>query len=341
MGFPPRHGNRLGRGQAAYTGLALFVDANQGIVQASPPAGSRLTVAICTRNRPDDLRECVRTVLANPGPDFEVLVVDQSDPAAANDVLREFASDARLRHHVTASRGLSRARNEVLERARADVIAFTDDDCRVDSDWVRRVDEYFDARPEVALGFGRVVAPAELHAKGYVATFEPEDAILREFPSPMAPWGIGACMVLRRDAVMRAGAFDPELGAGSPIPAGEELDFTIRVLGAGLAVATTRAFEVTHLGVREHEAARKLFLGYVEGAGAAYAKNIRLRTPGAKRLFARWFAGVSKEVARAALTGRRPLGVGLLLAGLRGGYGVWRMPLDSRTRSFEDSAAQL
>jgi GT2 family glycosyltransferase len=287
-----------------------------------------LTVAVCTRNRAEDIRECVRSVLTNAGSGFELLVIDQSDEGATSS-LDEFALDSRLRHHRTATRGLSRARNEVLKLARSELIAFTDDDCRVNADWVARVTEFFSLRSDVALAFGRVEAPPELMERGHIATFEPEETTYRaRVPSPMEPWGIGACMVLRRQALALAGPFDPALGAGAAIPAGEELDFTIRVLGAGLTVATTAEFAVTHLGLREHDAARKLFLGYVQGAGAAYAKNVRLRTPGAALLFARWIGGVSREVLRAALTGRRPLGVGLLVAGLRGSARALRLPIE-------------
>ena len=254
-------------------------------------------------------------------------MIDQSDGGASASALLPYRRDERLRYVPSETRGLSRARNECFARAKASVLAFTDDDCRVDADFVESVTRFFESRPDIALAFGRVTAPEELHAKGYVATFEPNEVTYeRSFPSPMEQWGIGANMAVRRAAFERAGAFDAALGAGAPIPAGEELDFVIRVIGAGHRVATTGAFSVTHLGVREHEAARKLFLGYVEGAGAAYVKNVRLRTPGATGLFLKWFVGSNREVVRALVTGRRPLGVGLVLAGLRGGKKVLSRP---------------
>jgi len=295
----------------------------------------KLSVVVCSRNRCRDLESCVASILASPRTDFELVVIDQSDGADADAAVRAHQADVRLRYLPTTSRGLSRARNEALAQARAQVLAFTDDDCRVEPTFVTRVIEFFERRPEVAMAFGEVTAPEELHAKGHIATFTPqEQTFLGRFPSPMQPWGIGANMAFRRDAAVRVGAFDPELGAGAKIPAGEELDFTIRVLGAGLAVATTPSFVVTHLGVREHEAARHLFLGYLEGAGAAYAKNVRLGTRGANLLFVSWFFGLNKEIVRAALKRRRPLGVGMMLAGMRGGMAALRRPLDRMTQTL-------
>jgi glycosyltransferase involved in cell wall biosynthesis len=295
----------------------------------------KLSVIVCSRNRRQDLESCVASILASPRTDFELVVIDQSDAADAAAAVAAHRTDVRLRYLPTTSRGLSRARNEAVATARAGVLAFTDDDCRVEPSFVSRVMEFFESRPDVAMAFGAVTAPEELHAKGHIATFSPQEQTFRgRFPSPMAPWGIGANMAFRRAAAVRVGAFDPELGAGAKIPAGEELDFTIRVLGAGLAVATTAAFEVTHLGVREHEAARHLFLGYLEGAGAAYAKNVRLGTRGASLLFVSWFLGMNQEIVRAALTRRRPLGVGMMLAGMRGGIAALRRPLDRMTQTL-------
>jgi len=300
-----------------------------------PVTDLKLSVVVCSRNRRRDLEACVASILTSPRTDFELVVIDQSDAADAAEAVRAHLSDVRLKYVPTAARGLSRARNEALAKTRAGILAFTDDDCRVEPSFVTRVIEFFESRPDVAMAFGAVTAPEELHARGHIATFAPEErTFLGCFPSPMEPWGIGANMAFRSEAVLRAGAFDPELGAGAKIPAGEELDFTIRVLGAGLAVATTAAFVVTHLGVREHEAARQLFLGYLQGAGAAYAKNVRLGTHGARQLLLSWFLGMNKEIARAALKRRRPLGVGMMLAGMRGGLAAFRRPLDHMTRTL-------
>jgi GT2 family glycosyltransferase len=299
-----------------------------------------LTAAVCTRNRPKDIAECVKTILANAGSDFELLVVDQSGDTQTRDALQVHAADTRLRYHATSSRGLSRARNIVLEHARADLIAFTDDDCRVDPDWATNIRTFFMARPAVALAFGRVFAPPELQAQGHIASFEPKETSYRDrFPSPMDPWGIGANMVLSRRLAIEAGGFDPCLGAGAKLPAGEELDFAIRILGAGLPVANTARFSVTHLGVREHEAAREQFLVYSTGAGAAYLKNVRLRTPGARKLLGQWFAGMGLVVARAAWSGRRPLGLGTMIATLRGGFEAMKLPLDRDKKTLVDVKA--
>lgn len=48
------------------------------------------------------------------------------------------------------------ARNEGIERAQADIVALTDDDCRPDSDWAASIRDAFDAHPDLICLEGKV-----------------------------------------------------------------------------------------------------------------------------------------------------------------------------------------
>jgi glycosyltransferase involved in cell wall biosynthesis len=296
-----------------------------------------VAIAVCTRNRPGDLIECIRSILAIPG-DFELLVVDQSDVPTPIDAIPEFSGDRRLRYHASMSRGLSRARNEALRATQAEVLAFTDDDCRVSPLWIRSFSQLFASEPDLALAYGRVTAPEHLWKVGFIATFEIQGSVRYKgrLPEPLEPWGIGANMVLRRRVVMDLGGFDPFLGAGTPMYGGEELDLTMRAIGAGHAVVCTGDFEVTHLGVRPHAIARAQYRNYAIGAGAAYGKNMRLGTPGVRALFSRTMLQQLKGVLSAAARGRRPRGLGMLLATLSGAVQTLKLKLNRQMRSFEE-----
>ena len=297
---------------------------------------SDLSVAVCTRNREQDIAPCLASILANTDADFEVVVVDQSDDSRSRAWLKSAMDDFRVRYRQSASRGLSRARNEAVEASRGHLIAFTDDDCRVPADWVARIRAFFSAHADVSLAFGRVIAPPELRARGHLSGFEPDDSYYRgRFPSPMIHWGMGANMAFRRTAIDRAGGFDPCLGAGAELSAGDELDFEMRVIGAGLTAAHTNEFELTHLGVREHAAARAVFRGYAMGTGAAYGKNLRLRTPRVVPLFTSWLVQQGTAVAKASAAGRRPNGAGVLLATLEGCVRAMRLRLDRESKCVQ------
>jgi hypothetical protein len=143
-------------------------------------------------------------------------------------------------------------------------------------------------------------------------------------------------MALRVKHIQDVGAFDPSLGPGAFFPVGgDELDLTMRVIGAGFTVAHTRAFVLEHLGVREWAHARAQFAGYSSGAGVAYMKNIRLRTPGVTKLFGEWLLRQGAAVVVSAVSGRRPSGLGMMLSTLRGSLRGLSLPLDHERRWFK------
>jgi glycosyltransferase involved in cell wall biosynthesis len=294
-----------------------------------------VSVIVCTRNRPDDLVGCVTSILANRAPAFELIVIDQGDDARAYERLGKALDDTRLRYIRSEQRGLSNARNEGLSCANGEVVAFTDDDCRVPADWVACVVAFFGAYPEAALVFGRVTVPPEFGEEGFAASFEPDECFLRgTYPAPLQHYGVGANMALRAHICSEIGRFDPLLGAGARFPAGEEADFQLRALGAGMTVAYTRTFEVLHLGVRRGEAAARLFKGYGIGNGAAFVKNIRLGTRGALKYVSKRVAMQVYGAASNALAGRRPLGLAHLVHTLMGAAWGSVQPIDQRLRCY-------
>jgi hypothetical protein len=61
-----------------------------------------------------------------------------------------------------------------VEQSPAPIIAFTDDDCRVSTDWLQQISALFEREPKAALVFGKVSIPDELTGKGFAADFEPD-----------------------------------------------------------------------------------------------------------------------------------------------------------------------
>jgi GT2 family glycosyltransferase len=279
-----------------------------------------VSVVVSTRNRPRDVAACVKSILANAYPGFELLVVDQSNHEDQQSALSEVGQDDRLRWVPTTTRGLSVSRNLAVASARASVLAFTDDDCRVSATWVADTAAEFAADPELGLLFGSVVLRPEDRARGYAAEFEPEQRreLRGALPDARASWGVGANMAIRRSVFDRVGVFDTVLGAGAPLFAGEEIDLTLRALSRGFKVAYTPGTSVVHLGVREGAEASRLMRGYGIGLGATLGKHVRLGTPGAARLLAGWLSLHGRRTLGNALRGDRHPGFGLVAAVLLG-----------------------
>jgi GT2 family glycosyltransferase len=106
----------------------------------------RISVAVCTYQRPTDLQRCLEALRRQERLPDEVVVVVRStdDPSLA--LLRGFDWGALLPRIVTVSEpGLVAARNQALDSYCGDVIAFTDDDAVPHSDWVSAIELHFEA----------------------------------------------------------------------------------------------------------------------------------------------------------------------------------------------------
>src|SRR4051812_19220153 len=111
-------------------------------------------VVVPTRNRPQHAVECAQAILATQG--FRALImVDQSSGSETRLAL-EAISDSRLRYVHSELRGATSGRNVGIESSHADVIAFTDDDCRVAPNWILCIAAIFRKDPQTAVVCGRV-----------------------------------------------------------------------------------------------------------------------------------------------------------------------------------------
>ena len=224
-------------------------------LMATPPLPNDdlpgVTVAVCTRDRPDQLRRCLDAIGRLCHPDLDVIVVDCSaEEDATRCVVNAYAGRIReLRYDREPGLGLSRARNRAIMVATRDIIAFTDDDVVVDPGWASAIARLFRASPEVQAVTG-LVAPFALETEAQVA-FEQyrglgrgwerlwrEDAGHGAHPIALrhgntGKLGTGANMAFRRSALATVGGFDPALDRGTVTNGGGDLDMFFRVIKAG------------------------------------------------------------------------------------------------------------
>ena len=117
------------------------------------------TVVIPTRNRPRLLADCLESIARSDYPVdlLDVVVVDDGATGDARPAGTVAAVRDRLDVSLLASggRGPSTARNLGATRARGSILLFTDDDCRVDSQWLRTLSLSIRGTPTTAAG-GRI-----------------------------------------------------------------------------------------------------------------------------------------------------------------------------------------
>lgn len=300
-----------------------------------------VTVAVCTRNRPQLLRELVASLYASGGrsPSWvQTVVVDQSTNDASYEVLRNcplWRDEGRLYIRMNA-KGLSRARNEAVKSALGEVVVFVDDDVRVPPRFAEEIAAHFDAHPELAAMFAPVEVDLEVwqaHQDGTIPSFTPAQECVVDRPDPSAPTGIGANFAMRR-SIAEAFPFDEFLGAGSTFHSWEEIDVTQRLSAAGHAYGVFLYPAVIHTGIRTGRNVRRWVAATECGRGAAVAKQARLGLRSYSDVWLRHPVRVlSRSLVNMAHTGR-PRGLGRIAHYYGGALRSLRYAVDRERGTF-------
>ena len=308
-----------------------------GPLQQSAPAS--LTVAICTRDHPQELRRCLLSLLELRPDDggeprsFDVLVVDN---APCDDATRRLVSSLEDVQYAREPRpGLDFARNRAFRETRTDFVAYLDDDVVVDPGWLVGLEEALAEHPDAAVVTGAVL-PLELVTEAQII-FERRGGFRRGFAkiryqgqrlpgNPLYPcgagmFGAGCNMVVRTEALEALGGFDEALDTGPPLPGGGDLDLFYRIVRAGYPLVYEPRMLVFHRHRRELRDLRRQF--WTWGAGlAAFSVKSYLSDPERRgvilKLYQWWVAEQLRELRR-SVRGKSVLPPSLVLAELVGG----------------------
>ncbi|MDE2581030.1 MAG: glycosyltransferase [Rhodospirillales bacterium] len=241
-----------------------------------------LTFILCTRNGAARITPTLRSIAAaareTPETACDLVVVDNGSRDATTAVVAAWAAQAAL--PVTLLHeprpGLAAARNAALAVASGTILAFTDDDCRLDRAYAARLLAHYrdDDAPVIRGGRIELGDPQDLP---YTIKTDPEPKV---YDGSSHPGGFihGCNMAMHREVVGRIGPFDPEFGAGARFKAAEDTEYIYRAHRAGLRVTYDPDCVVHHHhGRRRREEILKLARTYAEGNGALYAKYLRDR----------------------------------------------------------------
>jgi GT2 family glycosyltransferase len=227
----------------------------------------KFSIVIATHNRAADLRGTLTSLAGlRPSGTWEVLVVDNNStddtPAVVRNAARSFP--APLRYIVEREQGRSPALNTGIGLASGDIVVTTDDDVRVEHDWLDQAAAGLE-RPGCDYVGGRVLPlwggprPAWIPDHGgkqwaVIALLDYGDAPI-EFGARVP---LGVNMAFRRSVFDRAGLLDPQTGRKAGTLLGQEVrEWCIRARAAGV-----RGFYVPEMRVRHIIPASRLRKAY-------------------------------------------------------------------------------
>lgn len=193
---------------------------------SNPHIDEKISVVICTRNRTQALAQCINALLKSSDTDFELLIVDNApDDDRTEKLVQQYPS---VRYVREDRKGLDIARNTGAQQASCAIVAYTDDDVTVDSDWIKNLKSCFrDAQTACVTG---LVIPTQLQTKsawqferhwgfnrGYVPLIFDLEFFLKHKQTGVPVWdiGAGANMAFRKSLFETIGYFDERLDVGA------------------------------------------------------------------------------------------------------------------------------
>ncbi|HEX9029185.1 MAG TPA: glycosyltransferase [Anaerolineales bacterium] len=239
-----------------------------------------VTVAVCTRDRPQDLRSCLQALMRQADLGQQVVVIDSF---SATDETRRVVDDfPGVRYVREEYPGLNRARNRACHETTAEVLAFVDDDAEPDPGWLGALLRNFH-NPRVACVTG-LTMPLELETKAQ-QWFEWYSSFGRGFsrkvfdkdnvhPLAAGDVGAGVNMAFRREIWSQVGLFDEALDAGTQTFSGGDTEMFSRILAAGYQIAYDPAALSWHKHRKDWTSLRRTISGYGTGVYAFWTRRL-------------------------------------------------------------------
>ena len=264
----------------------LGAEAERLTLDGNDQSWPMVTVAICSRDRAKSLEYTLESLmrLDYPHDRLEIIVVDNAP--VDDSTVQVVAKFPQIRYVIEPRPGLNWARNRAIREASGQIVAYTDDDTRVDSLWVRALVRHF-ANPAVMCVTG-LVAPAELETKaqelferygGFGRGFE-----LRYYTRNLQEYwpywllaagnfGTGCNMTFRRSLFDKIGLFDEALDVGTPSSGAGDHDLFYRTLRAGYILVYEPRALIWHYHRRELAELRSQLADFGRGVYAFWAKT--------------------------------------------------------------------
>jgi GT2 family glycosyltransferase len=198
----------------------------------------KLTVVILAHNRAAELRRTLIHMLELPGQPQLIVVDNASRDSTAAMIEHDFPTVTfiRLKQNIGAA-----ARNVGVQQVRTPYVAFCDDDTWWAQGALATAAALLDAYPKVAVLSARVLVGAERKEDPVCASMLDSPLPARNLPGPALLGFLAGACVMRRQAFIDAGGYEPNFFIG-----GEEALLTLDLVVNGWSVVYAPQLTVHH-----------------------------------------------------------------------------------------------
>ncbi|KKS89861.1 MAG: Glycosyl transferase family 2 [Microgenomates group bacterium GW2011_GWC1_43_11] len=233
----------------------------------------KISIIIPTYKRGHIVKTVIDSILCSTYQNFEILVIEQR----GNDTLQKFIDtyhkpDVIFFYNVSFI-GASRAKNFGIKKANGKIIAFTDDDCVVDKNWLFIISQLFETQKDI-VGCNGEVFPfmSTLHDNEFCpSTFTSNSPCIIKNPCLHSKYiGFGNNMALKRNVLLENKGYKTWLGPGSLGQAAEDAELSLRLIIKGYKLIYNPKSIVYHNKWLTEQEMKNLELSYLCGELACY-----------------------------------------------------------------------
>lgn len=230
----------------------------------------KITIIVCTINNKKSFLNQWKTILDSPLLHKIILVMQGSSRSRQN-------SHPKVMKLFLRKKGSTRAMNHGLKYVskESSIIAFTDDDCYIDKNWLKAINGAFIDNHSIDLVFGQTFPyrPGKHKGKFCPSTFSKspnKPTVVSTIGKHWVDVGFSNNFATRKKVFDRIGVFKEWLGPGSYGIGGDDAEIILRCLITGYKIGYNHKMSVYHDKWLNNEETRKLLWGYYSGGIAAY-----------------------------------------------------------------------
>jgi len=205
-----------------------------------------VSVVVTVKNEEEHIADLMDSIanLTYPKNKVETIIVDGGSTDKTTEIISKYPW-ARL---IISKCNTSEGRNIGIKNASGKIIAFTDGDCIVKETWLKKIVKYFEEDPSI-VGVGGPLCL--LKQKEIMAQFLGAQSNVFLFPkkSGFVKSPIRLCsgnVAYRRKIFAEVGYFNEQMGLGSTLGSGEDVELNLRILNCGYKLLYAKDIRVYH-----------------------------------------------------------------------------------------------
>lgn len=190
------------------------------------------TIIVCTRNRLDYLKTCLESLSNLDYPGYELIIVDDCSDDGTSEYLQGLSSKNLKTIRNKQHSGKSYSRNQGIMSAKYDILAFTDDDCQADKNWLKTlISDLINTNTDFTIG--QVIYVNERHKGRF-----PERCV----NNTHTQWPMTSNIAFKRSVFKSVGFFNPAFDKYN----NEDTELAIRAVSKGHSYSFNSEAKVYH-----------------------------------------------------------------------------------------------